>query len=339
MINSTVFLRILNDYINSYLKYAKGLSDNTVKSYKYAFRLLIEYMYTKKGIAAENITFDMLTFDQLSEFLDWLEQERGCSTSTKNQRLAALSSFSSYAQNRDMDAAAVFRASITKIPAKKCKKKKRAVFTIPEVSILLRLPGEHRRTGLRDKVLLSTMYATGARGDEICNICVKDIRFTNKGATVALHGKGNKLRNVGISQRCARTLQDYICYRRIQNQPDRHVFSSQTHERMTVSCIEEIFKKYVLKAKAEHPDMFREQSYPPHSMRHSSASHMLESGVPLVVIKNILGHSSLITTQIYAEISQDTVDKHLREWNEKWFGSELLGEHKKTDAIPEFLDV
>jgi hypothetical protein len=83
----------------------------------------------------------------------------------------------------------------------------------------------------------------------------------------------------------------------------------------TVSCIEGIYKKYVKMAKSRNPELFSADSYPPHSMRHSTASHLLEAGVDIVTIKNILGHVSLQTTQIYAELSQETVDKKLKEWN------------------------
>jgi len=136
-------------------------------------------------------------------------------------------------------------------------------------------------------------------------------------------------------------LQKYISHRRLSSKPDKHIFSSQTHERMTVSCIEGVFKKYVLQSKAECPALFREKSYPPHSMRHSTASHMLEAGVPIVVIKNFLGHVSLQTTQIYAELSQNTVDKHLKEWNEKWFSpdSEAMKESRKKNEMPDFLNI
>jgi site-specific recombinase XerD len=98
---------------------------------------------------------------------------------------------------------------------------------------------------------------------------------------------------------CADAVKKYIQHRGIAALPKRHVFSSKTHEKMTVSCIEEVFKKYISIAKTQHPDMFSERSYPPHSMRHTTACHLLESGVSLMVIKNFLGHSSIMTTQIY----------------------------------------
>jgi len=337
--NSSGFLELLNAYISSYLPCAVGASFNTVKSYKYAFRVLIEFMYQQKEIQADKITFGNLDYETLMEFFTWIEEERGCSISTKNQRLSALASFSEYAQNRDFAAASVFRNSINKIPMKKAYKSKRAIFSMQEVTILLKLPDGNKETGFRDKVLLSLMYASGARAQEICDLTVGNIQFYPKGATLNIKGKGGKARRIGIPNACAVMLKQYIVYRNLSNKPERHVFSSQTHEQMTVSCIEEIFKKYVSIAKNENPSLFQENSYPPHSMRHSTASHMLEAGVPLVVIKNFLGHVSLQSTQIYAEISQNTVDKHLKEWNEKWFPRNIANEeeHPKKDNTPDFL--
>jgi len=337
--DSSGFLELLDAYISSYLPRAVGASVNTVKSYKYAFRLLIGFMYQQKKIQADKITFENLDYEMLIEFFMWIEEERGCSASTKNQRLSALVSFSGYAQNRNFAAASVFRNSINKIPMKKASKKKRAVFSMQEVTILLKLPDNCKETGLRDKVLLSLIYASGARAQEICDLTVGNIQFHPKGASLNINGKGGKTRRIGIPNACADMLKKYIAHRNLNDKPERHVFSSQTHEQMTVSCIEEIFKKYVSIAKKGNPLLFQENSYPPHSMRHSTASHMLEAGVPLVVIKNFLGHTSLQSTQIYADISQNTIDKHLKEWNEKWFPRNLANEEEppKKDNIPAFL--
>ena len=100
------------------------------------------------------------------------------------------------------------------------------------------------------------------------------------------------------------------------------------------------YAKYISAAKQQYPELFRQKSYPPHSMRHTTASHMLEAGVPLVVIKNFLGHASLQTTQIYAQISQNTVDKHLKAWNEKWFPAEPSPQKTHSGRqISDFLEV
>ncbi|SMP65748.1 tyrosine-type recombinase/integrase [Anoxynatronum buryatiense] len=335
------FLELLNSFFTSYMPCSIGASPHTVTSYKYAFRLLLEFMYSTKGIPADKISFEQLDFQTLTEFLDWIEKDRGCSASTKNQRLSAIMSFSDYAQNRDFAAASVFRSGVIKIPVKKAQKKQRAVLSVQEVSILLRLPNDSKNIGLRDKVLLSLMYASGARAQELCDLTVGSVQFNTKGATLNIKGKGGKSRRVGIPDNCSKMLQKYISHRRLNAKPDKHVFSSQTHEHMTISCVEGIFKKYVRQAKVENPSLFKEDSYPPHSMRHSTASHMLEAGVPIVVIKNFLGHASLQTTQIYAELSKNVVDKHLKEWNEKWFfhDSEETRESKDKNELPDFLSI
>jgi integrase/recombinase XerD len=226
-----------------------------------------------------------------------------------------------------------------KIPIKKAPKKKRPFFSIQEVELLLRIPNENRELGLRDKVLLSLMYASGARAQEICNLTVGKVHFNPNKTILDIEGKGRKVRRICIPNACAVILKQYLSYRNIHNKPERHIFSSQTHERMTVSCIQEIFKKYLSIAKKQNELLFREKSYSPHTMRHSTASHMLEAGIPLVVIKNFLGHESIQSTQIYAELSQNIVDKHLKEWNEKWFPDNTINEKTSTkkDNMPDFL--
>ena len=332
------FISVLEDYFETYLPYSRGLSNNTINSYKQSFLLLFQFMSENKAIQAGNIKFSDLSYETLLEFFGWLATDRQCKATTRNQRLSALSAFSEYAQNRDFDAASVFRSAIVKVPIKRYISRQRAVFTRDEIKILLSLPDEHYETGLRDKVMLSLMYATGARAQEICDLQVKDIRINNESASITLVGKGSKARQVGISKKLAETLQKYISHRCIDIYPEKHIFSSQTHEHMTISCVEGIYKKYVTLAKQQNPTLFQDDSYPPHSMRHSTACHLLEAGVDIITIKNILGHVSVQTTQIYAEMSQDTVDKKLKEWNDTWFGDKEKIEVKKVaDNIPDFL--
>ena len=336
------FLALLESFFCEHLPVSVGASPNTIKSYKFAFRLFLKYMFVIKEIPADKISFKNLNYDCLSGFLNWLETERNCSASTKNQRMSALLSFSEYAQNRNFEAASVFRTSAVRVPVKKCAHKLRISFTRQEVQLLLEAPDETTRTGRRDKVLLSLMYATGARAQEICDLRVRDIEFNESGtASITLTGKGGKARRIGIPVACSKMLKQYISFRNIGSLLQRHVFSSQTHEFMTISCVEEIFKKYVSACKEKHPDKFLEASYPPHSMRHTTACHMLEAGVPIIVIKNFLGHASISTTQIYAEVSQNMADKHLKEWSKKWFSTEKAPEqsvHTKSD-LPDFLMV
>ena len=103
------FYELLQDYFNEYLPIARGLSESTIISYKATFRLLLEYMYNVMAATSDTITFAALTQDCISGFLDWLENDRKCSVSTRNQRLSAITAFSIYAQSRDFEDACIFR--------------------------------------------------------------------------------------------------------------------------------------------------------------------------------------------------------------------------------------
>ena len=332
------FFELLQDYFNEYLPITRGLSESTIISYKATFRLLMEYMYNVKAVTSDTITFAKLTQDCISGFLDWLENDRKCSVSTRNQRLSAITAFSIYAQSRDFEDACILRNNVALIPKKKGIKNTRNYFTVNELKILFELPDKNSSIGKRDFTLLTFMYASGMRAQEVCNMTVSDITFNSDKASIKVLGKGRKMRRIGIPAQASKNLSKYITYRKLSSKPERHVFSSQTHEQMTVSCIEEIYSKYVKRARNEHPDLFRE-SYSPHSMRHTTATHMLEAGVPLIVVKNFLGHVSLQTTQIYAEVTQETMNKQLKSWNEKWFMEEKKTEYydEKKKIIPDFL--
>ncbi len=201
-------------------------------------------------------------------------------------------------------------------------------------------PNTTTEIGFRDLTVLSILYTSGARAQEICDLQVKDVQFSSDGrAALTLMVKGGKIRQVKISPEATSLLRKYIDHRKIGNEPQRHVFSSQTHEQMSISCVEALFRKYITLAKQQQPFLFQKSNYSPHSMRHSTATHMLEAGRPMAAVKEFLGHASIVSTQIYAELSQQKVDEYLLKWNEKWFPNdetEMLSS-KNTNGMPAFL--
>lgn len=333
------FIVLLEQFFKEYMPLSSGLSPNTIRSYKYSFRLLFQYVYQSKKKAAGEIVFRDLDYETIDGFLKWIETERGCSASTRNLRLSALASFADFAQNRNFEAATVFANAIRRIPAKKTAIQPRITFSLEEMSILLRLPDSKKRLGFRDQVLLNLMYASGARAQEVCDLKVRDFFVEKNLYKLTITGKGNKTRRIVIARPSGILLKRYLEETGRAGQLDAYIFSSQTHPHMTISCIEEIYKKYIAMAKSRHPEMFLEKRYSPHTMRHTTATHMLEAGVPLMAIKNFLGHSSITTTERYAELSQGTVNKYIRDWNEKWFShqKESPDDRRRENELPDFL--
>jgi site-specific recombinase XerD len=308
----------LSDYFDSYLPDAKGLSGNTIKSYQHSFGLLFEYMDTQKGVDPEKITLQSLDSDTLAGYLQWLETDRKCTVTTRNARRTAISAFSKFALKRGYDGSIPLYKAVSENPKKKRGAQGEPIkyFTMGEIEAILALPDIKTAIGRRDMSLMSMLYATGARAQEMCDLKVNDI-FPGEETNVRLTGKGSKSRLVTIPDNASTVLTEWLGERdfRLDRQADRekHLFSSQTHEHMTISCIEELVKKYVHIAKETHPGMFREKTYTPHSFRHSIAVHMLEAGEALQVIQSFLGHVSIETTSVYTKVTPELANKFLRE--------------------------
>ena len=309
-------LQMLPDFFDVYLPQVKGLSENTVTSYKYAFQLLFEYLYDFKKLRPSKVTFSELERGTIDDYLSWLETERNCSATTRNQRKAAIATFAKYALKKNFAVAMNFSNEVSNVESKKTVPAQFSYFTTDEIAIILALPKGMSDIERRNKAILSFLYGSGARAQELCDLTVNDIRF-GKNTSVRLTGKGNKSRVVIIPERCTTLLQDHLqrnCLDKRENR-GRYVFSSRTHAHMTISCVEAIVSKYVKIAKTQYPDLFREKRYSPHSFRHSIAVHMLESGMPLPVIKVFLGHSSIMTTMVYATVSDALKDIYLLKRN------------------------
>jgi site-specific recombinase XerD len=325
-------------FFTSWLSEVRGLSQNTVRSYQHAFGLLFGYLHDEHGIRPDRVTFATMTKDIIVGYLNWLEEERGCCSKTRNQRLAALCSFGKYAMGEDPVTTMGYCAVVEGIPAKRTPKGVvPAYFSVKETEQLLALPDASRRTGYRDAVLLSVMYASGARAQEVCDLTVCDCHFGEQ-TTLSIHGKGRKVRQVVIQHYCAMLLKGYI-ERSVPNHAStegqaRHLFSSQTHEHMSISCIEAIVAKYVKAAKGLYPEQYKGTSYSPHAFRHSIAVHMLEAGVPLPVIKVFLGHSNIESTMVYATVTPELAGRYLLE--KAPISGIGLTEWKRpiTDALP-----
>lgn len=296
------FSKYLSDYLTQYLPVECGVSPNTVKTYSVAFTVLLRYLRDEEGITPERLCLKDLTKARIIAFLDWLQSDRNCSTTTRNARLATLHSFFRYIQYRDMEGIVRWQ-EILSIRFKKCSSPEMAYLPSQAVKLLLSQPDISIRSGRRDLALLGLLYDSAARVQELADLTPSDFRFEGI-TTVRLKGKGNKSRIVPLSENQVRNLK---CYMQERGLFESHanvypLFSNPQNGKLSRAAILGIVKKYAAIARKADPVIIPE-GIGCHSLRHSKAMHMLEADINLVYIRDFLGHSSTTTTEVYARTS------------------------------------
>lgn len=312
MKNDGTFPYYVTAFFKKYLPGQKNLSTNTIHSYSDSFKLLLVFCEEKKGIKSSQLKLEALDSRLVTEFLGWLEEERGCKPTTRNQRLIALHSFCRYVQKEcpsEMDNL----QSVLRIPYKKSGKTVVPYLTEKQMTLLLAQPGSDTWESYRDKVLMSTLYDTGARVQELCDIKMKDVRLEEP-AIITLHGKGNKVRQVPIMGYTKKLLQSYIEHYKYMSgisKGDHYLFVNQRKGKLSRWGISHIISKYVESAEKEGLDV----DFPitPHVFRHSKAVHMVHAGINLIYIRDYLGHVDCSTTEIYARIDTEQKRKAIEQ--------------------------
>ena len=300
----------LTKYFSDYLPRQTAASVNTIQSYRDTFVQLLSFYKQVYSLAPEKLEYPDFTSKRIEEFLTWLETERKVGIRTRNQRLAAIHAFFRYIQYRD-PAGFGQCAEILAVPFKKAPMSPMAYMTTEETTLLFSIPDQRDMKQLRDLALMVLLYESGGRVQEIIDLSPRSIRFGTTN-TVELHGKGNKTRLVPVNADAAAIVRNYIrrCKRTDVNEP---LFVNRKGEKLTRAGIQYIIDKYVSIAREYHPELFRAR-ITNHSFRHSKAMHLLEAGVNLVYIRDLLGHTSVVTTEIYAKanpkIKEDQIRKH-----------------------------
>jgi site-specific recombinase XerD len=305
----TDFANYVTHFFAGYLAGVRNLSKNTIMAYRDTFRLLLLFCHDAAGIPPEKLTVKMIDSRLVIQYLDWLQKERNCSISTRNQRLAAIHAFFRYLQVQDPEYLFTCQ-TILQVPFKKSPKACIRHLTPEQIRVLLKQPNLQTKNGRRDVTLLSILYDSGARVQEICDLRVRDVRMEHP-ALVTLTGKGCKSRHVPLLGNTVNLLKTYMQQNGLlQNgKQDMPVFYNQHHAALTRGGISHILQKYVDMALLQCPDM--PEKVTPHMLRHSKAVHLLQVGLPVVHIRDLLGHVSIQTTEIYARVDMETKRKAL----------------------------
>jgi site-specific recombinase XerD len=296
---TTDFAKYLTDYLSIYLPGQRNLSPNTIASYRDAFKLLLLFCREERGVSPEGITLSYIDDDLVLEFISWIETKRKCSIATRNQRLAAIHAFFRYLQAQTPERL-LMHQRILSIPLKKTGKPAVAYLTTEELEVILNQPDRKTPTGRRDLLLLTVLYDSGARVQELTDLLVRDIRLT-KSATITLRGKGRKVRHVPLMSRTSVLLKNYLEERRLTavDRLDHPLFFNSRRQKLTRAGVSYIIDKYV-KAVKEQNTVLLPDKVSPHVFRHTKAMHLLQANVNLVYIRDFLGHASVTTSEVYA---------------------------------------
>ena len=328
----TDFARYLTQFLTVYLPGHLGSKKNTLLSYRDSFSLLLKYCRDVENYAPEKLMITQIDRELVLRFLKWLEEERHCKITTRNQRLAAIHSFFSFLM---VEAPQYMEQcqKVLSIPMKKADKPPLMYLPLDAVKGLLEQPDRNTSHGRRDAVLLSLLYDTGARVQELADLKVCDINL-NDTVTIVLTGKGGKSRIVPVMKPTGELLRQYIEGNGLSH-PARSrnpLFTNRGNHPLTRAGVTYILKKYAAQAQGIGVKDISEE-ITPHWLRHSKAMHLLQSGVNLIYIRDLLGHSNVSTTEIYARADETMKRKALLEAYESPSEEQLPTWKKDKDLL------
>jgi len=322
------FFKTVRDYLNEYLPKQKCLSANTIKSHKNALNMFVSYLRDVKCLSIEAISFEIMDKQMILDFLQWLEDTRSSSKSSRNQRLSIIRCFLDYAGKADCTRVAL-ELDVKEIPRARQSKKIVSYLSDEALRVLLEQPDIKRLNGQRDCFFMTLMYDTAARVSEILDMRVCDVKINTAHPIAYLRGKGDKLRSVPIMPKTVLHCKGYLnkFHQGADSASTDYLFYSIIHgERkpLTPQAVEIFMRKYGEKARADCEEI--PERVHPHQLRHTKAIHMYRKGTPLVLVGEYLGHVNPATTKVYAYADSEMKRRALAKVDEH------LG-HTQADAI------
>lgn len=291
------FAQLLQDFFCEYLLAQRNASPRTISSYRDAFRLLLRYMQDRTRKPLATLTLAELDAPVLLAFLEHLERDRHNGIRSRNARLAALRSFYRYIATRDPLSLPIAQRVLA-IPAKRHDRPLLGFLSREEIDALQRAPDATTWNGRRDRALLATLYNTGARVSEIIGLRAMEVDTASATAAVHLRGKGRKERRVPLWKTTARLLDAWL----VENPGpvERPVFPNDRGHPLSRSGVAQRLHLAVVAASKVHPSLLNRR-ISPHTLRHTTAMHLLQAGVEITVIALWLGHENPSTTHGYVE--------------------------------------
>jgi integrase/recombinase XerD len=299
---------LLKRFFSHYLPVQKGLSINTLHSYRDAIKLLLCYAADMGSLSVDDLTVEEISEKTVLNFLDAVENDRRCSKRTRNSRLAAIRSLFAFIAREDPELV-LHCQQIRAIPLKRTEHKMIEYLEEKEMQAIFDSVDVNTRTGMRDRALFMLLYNTGARVSEVVNLKLCDL-LLDDAPQLTLHGKGNKDRSCPLWPETVAALRTYINDYRPKVVETRHVFLNANGNPITRFGIRYVTRKYGLKAQKMHLGI-EAKPLNPHRIRHTTAMHLLRAGNDINMVSYWLGHAGLNTTHVYIEIDMEMKRKML----------------------------
>lgn len=300
------FASVVQRFFTEYLVAQRAVSPRTVACYRDALMLFLDFSSQRLKKTATNLKLSDIQPDLILAFLDHLERERHNAVRSRNLRLTALRAFLKFAGRRDVASLHVIEQALA-VPMKRFERPMLGFLTREEMLAVLGQPGE-TWTSQRDHLLLAMLYNTGARVSEIVGVRVADV-VLDGGACVHLHGKGRKQRSIPL---WPTTVTEIRAWLRVNPtlRGDGSLLPNREGQAMSRSNVVQRLELAVARAANQAPSILKKR-ISPHIIRHTTAMHLLQSGVPFNVIALWLGHESTTTTHRYVEADLTMKEKAL----------------------------
>jgi site-specific recombinase XerD len=288
-------------FLLEHLIVERNLSRHTQRSYRDTFRLLLPFAAGRLRRPIDRLAMTELSAPVLREFLQHLERERHCSVRTRNQRLAAVHAFAYFVGERAPECLMWCR-QIRSVPFKRYDRPALAYLEKAEIDAILAAPDRTTEAGRRDHALVLFLYNSGARASEAAALTISDLdRHADGSGSARLTGKGGKTRYCPLWPTTTRVLSQMTTGRA----PDEPVFLNRRRRPMTRFAIHATVARCVAQATRTQLSLAK-KGVSPHVIRHTTATHLLRAGVDINTIRAWLGHVSIDTTNVYAEVDLET---------------------------------
>jgi integrase/recombinase XerD len=304
MSNTTLIGPWVRRFLLEHLVAERNLARNTQCSYRDAMVLLLPFMSRSLKIPIDRLTVSDLSPRLVRRFLEHLEKDRVCSGGTRNLRLGAIHSLAKFIGFRSPEHVA-WCTEVRAVPFKKTAKPVMTYLDKPEMHAVLEAPDRSTEQGARDYLVIQFLYNTGARVEEAVQITIGDLML-GRSSSVRLVGKGNKIRHCPLWPTTAGLLRTLVGSRG----PHERVFLNRLGQPLTRFGIYALVRRAVKQASTTMPSL-KAKRISPHTIRHSTACHLLRAGVDINTIRGWLGHVSLDTTHVYAEVDLEMKAKAL----------------------------